>query len=427
MDELGRQPVLHAGVRRRASRRGGGRRARARRGGPRVARAGGRGDALVHPGRRDRRPAARPLGDARRRRPPTPARKRAQALPGTLIRDFYEPLWSDGLALRNQGDIDTQQIAGAVSTATHGSGTRYTSLSGVVRGVRLVTGERRDPRDRGGRARPAPRRPGRRRDARRHDPPRARGDRRVPPARAGRPAVLGRRHGAAGTSSSPSTATSASSGCPPRSPPRSTTSTASRARPLTDQCYVKLFDEVGARRPRRRHARPPGRPLLPHLPDGLRPELPRARVLRRAREGPGRAARDARAHAARACPTRSIRSRSGPSAPTTRSSRPSTRRATTVISVSGKPGTDYWDYLRSVDALLADFDARVHWGKLHFLTPERLHALYPRADDFIAHPPRARPGRASSSTTTCGPCSGDARGRLPRRPRDVAAAPPECG
>ena len=63
---------------------------------------------------------------------------------------------------------------------------------------------------------------------------------------------------------------------------------------------------------------------------------------------------------------------------------PQYETATTVISVSGKPGTDYWDYLRSVDALLAEFDARVHWGKLHFLTPERLHALYPRADDFIA-------------------------------------------
>jgi len=63
---------------------------------------------------------------------------------------------------------------------------------------------------------------------------------------------------------------------------------------------------------------------------------------------------------------------------------PNFETATTVISVSGKPGTDYWDYLRSVDALLADFDARVHWGKLHFLTRERLHALYPRARDFIA-------------------------------------------
>ena len=43
-----------------------------------------------------------------------PAAKRATALAGTLIHDFYEPLWDVGLALRNQGDIDTQQIAGAV-------------------------------------------------------------------------------------------------------------------------------------------------------------------------------------------------------------------------------------------------------------------------------------------------------------------------
>ncbi len=68
-------------------------------------------------------------------------RQRAVALAGTPIRDFYEPLWSAGLALINQGDIDTQQIAGATATATHGSGTRYTSLSGVVRGVRMVTAD----------------------------------------------------------------------------------------------------------------------------------------------------------------------------------------------------------------------------------------------------------------------------------------------
>lgn len=50
--------------------------------------------------------------------------KRATALAATPIHDFYEPLWKSGLALRNQGDIDTQQIAGAVATGTHGSGTR---------------------------------------------------------------------------------------------------------------------------------------------------------------------------------------------------------------------------------------------------------------------------------------------------------------
>jgi FAD/FMN-containing dehydrogenase len=62
---------------------------------------------------------------------------------------------------------------------------------------------------------------------------------------------------------------------------------------------------------------------------------------------------------------------------------PNYKTATTVISVSGKPGTDYWGYLRSVDALLSQFSARVHWGKLHFLTPERLGALYPEARAFI--------------------------------------------
>jgi FAD/FMN-containing dehydrogenase len=48
------------------------------------------------------------------------------------------------------------------------------------------------------------------------------------------------------------------------------------------------------------------------------------------------------------------------------------------------PGTDYWPYLRAVDALLGEFDARVHWGKLHFLTREQLFARYPRAEDFVA-------------------------------------------
>ena len=73
--------------------------------------------------------------------PPTPGAS-ARARAATLIRDFYEPLWSAGLALSNQGDIDTQQIAGAVATATHGSGIRNTSLAGMVRGVRLVTARR---------------------------------------------------------------------------------------------------------------------------------------------------------------------------------------------------------------------------------------------------------------------------------------------
>jgi FAD/FMN-containing dehydrogenase len=59
-------------------------------------------------------------------------------------------------------------------------------------------------------------------------------------------------------------------------------------------------------------------------------------------------------------------------------------RETVVISVSGTPGTEYEPYLREVDRVLGEFDARVHWGKLHFLTRTQLLARYPRASDFIA-------------------------------------------
>ena len=67
-------------------------------------------------------------------------RRRVRALPGTPIRSFGDPLWEAGLALANQGDIDTQGISGAIGTATHGSGTRLQSFSAALRGCRVVDG-----------------------------------------------------------------------------------------------------------------------------------------------------------------------------------------------------------------------------------------------------------------------------------------------
>ncbi|RFO94712.1 FAD-dependent oxidoreductase [Rhodoferax lacus] len=55
-----------------------------------------------------------------------------------------------------------------------------------------------------------------------------------------------------------------------------------------------------------------------------------------------------------------------------------------TLSVSGQPGVDYWDYLRDVDAILRGFNARPHWGKMHFLDTDDVTALYPRAGDFRA-------------------------------------------
>jgi L-gulonolactone oxidase len=45
---------------------------------------------------------------------------------------------SHGLALENQGDIDAQSLAGALATATHGTGVRFGNLSTRVTAMRLV-------------------------------------------------------------------------------------------------------------------------------------------------------------------------------------------------------------------------------------------------------------------------------------------------
>ena len=67
---------------------------------------------------------------------------------GITLHDLGEELRSRGLAMENQGDVDPQTLAGAISTATHGTGTGFGNLSSQVVAVRLVdgTGEPRDVR-----------------------------------------------------------------------------------------------------------------------------------------------------------------------------------------------------------------------------------------------------------------------------------------
>ncbi len=60
------------------------------------------------------------------------------------------------------------------------------------------------------------------------------------------------------------------------------------------------------------------------------------------------------------------------------------QRASVTISVSGGPGIDYWSYLLDVDAILRQYGARPHWGKLHFNRAEDMPLLYPRFHDFQA-------------------------------------------
>jgi FAD/FMN-containing dehydrogenase len=309
-----------------------------------------------------------------------PATKRATAWAGTPIHGFYEPLWERGLALRNQGDIDDQHIAGAVATATHGSGIGNTCFSGVVRGVSLVTPDG------------SIRRIG-------EDEPRLLRAAQVSVGTLGVMTELelevaeayrlseqvdvwpwqevmdrwdelvhGHRH--FGFFWMPSEESAALYNIEGHGA-------------MTDRCYVKIYDEATPDQPDSAQA---GRRIdrcyriYPMVYDPNFHELEYFVALERGPE----ALRAMRELMLASLPDSVYPLEVRTVGPDDAFLSPNYKTATTVISVSGTPGTDYWDYLRSVDALLAQFDARVHWGKLHFLTPERLHALYPEADEFIA-------------------------------------------
>ncbi len=57
---------------------------------------------------------------------------------GIGLRALSESIWGYGLALENLGDIDKQTISGAVSTATHGTGSRFRNLSSLIEAIELA-------------------------------------------------------------------------------------------------------------------------------------------------------------------------------------------------------------------------------------------------------------------------------------------------
>jgi L-gulonolactone oxidase len=60
---------------------------------------------------------------------------------GIPLRVLSEALAARGLAMENLGDIANQSIAGAISTATHGTGARFGGLATQVVGLELITGD----------------------------------------------------------------------------------------------------------------------------------------------------------------------------------------------------------------------------------------------------------------------------------------------
>ncbi len=70
-------------------------------------------------------------------------RHQAWVRPGTNIEQLGEELLDEEMAVHNQGDINVQQIAGAIGTGTHGTGDTLGNLSTMLLGVRMVTADGR--------------------------------------------------------------------------------------------------------------------------------------------------------------------------------------------------------------------------------------------------------------------------------------------
>jgi FAD/FMN-containing dehydrogenase len=306
-----------------------------------------------------------------------PGRRRVVVGPATTIGDFGEPLLEAGLALANQGDIVEQQIAGAVATATHGSGLALPCFSASVRRLRLV-----------------------------------RPDGEVVEAGEGDPELLHAAQvavGMLGVVTELELEVAAAYRLAERVETWSWAEAWERFDELArahrhysffwlpsresaalygvageaDRCHVRIYDVADDAEP---DASEPGRRVAAAhriYPMTYEPNFHELEYF-----VPFAAGREALA-ALRELMLRSLPASVFPLEVRTVGRDDaflshSFERDTVVLSVSGMPGTDYWPYLRAVDRLLGEFGARVHWGKLHFLTREQLLARYPRAEDFVA-------------------------------------------
>jgi len=301
-----------------------------------------------------------------------------RALPKTTIGDFGEPLWEHGLALANQGDIDTQAIAGAVATATHGSGRRFPSFSAMLESARLVDGT----------------------------------GQLVEVTRQANPdelAALQTSIGMMGIMTeltlkvAPAYQLHARTDIMPFAEVLDTfehdidayrhyglfwmpTDESARLYNLegagADDCVVKRYLEVDDATqielgPHQRIDR--AYRIYPMVYDPNFHEVEYFLPLERWRDILVEMRRlMLRWHPLSIYPLE-IRVVAGEDAWIS----PNYHRDNLVVSISGQPGADYWPYLRACDSLFAEFSGRPHWGKLHFMTADRLARLFPRYEDFL--------------------------------------------
>lgn len=306
------------------------------------------------------------------------ATRRATVLAGTPLSAIGAPLWKHGLSLANQGDVDTQTISGAIATGTKGSGPNFGSLSSTVRGVRLVNGLgdlvtiTADDTDLLHAAQVsvgmlgvlldvdvecAPAYKLRENNAvLPYDEVTARWDE----------FLAGYRHFSFWYLPTDESSQMYDLGVLPR-----------------DHCVVKLLTEEPATAADV-EAEPGARTGRAHL------IYPDATTDLRFHEleymVPAEHGREALATVRDLMHTRHTDQISPVQIRWQRADEAylsaQYERDTVSVSVSGKPGTTYEPFLRELDVELQRFDARPHWGKVHYLTRDRVEALYPRYDDF---------------------------------------------
>ncbi len=310
-----------------------------------------------------------------------PKKHRAFVGSGTPISELGDPLWEKGLALINQGDIDAQRIAGAISTGTHGSGISFGSFSSVLKSCRIVTGT------------------GQVIEINENNPDllhAAQVSVGMLGVMVGMELQVTKRYNLKEHISHEPFKDVMSNFFERVEKNRNFSffwfpSEESAAlynielpagEKATDTCHVKVFNEAKANEPvsdvpKKRVDR--SYRIYPMVYSPNFHELEYFIPLERAVD----CINEMREYMLKSLPLSifPLEIRTCGAEDGFLSS--NYKRKTLVVSVSGMPGVNYWGYLKAVDRILGRYDARVHWGKLHFLTKDQLFERYPKAERFI--------------------------------------------
>ena len=309
-----------------------------------------------------------------------PARQTVTAGPKTTIGDFGDPLWEQGLALANQGDIDTQAIAGAIATATHGSGRRQPNFSAALEGARIVDGV------------------GNVVEISREENPDAL------PALQTSIGMLGimtevtlkvapayQLHARVDIMKYEEVMERFESDMEEYRhfglfwmPTDASAALYNLHDAGADDCVVKRYREVGL--DASRADLPPNERIdrsyriYPMVYDPNFHEVEYFLPIEQTQE----IMDEMRELMMRWLPLSVYPLEIRVVAADDAWLSPNYRRDNLVVSISGEPGADYWPYLQACDSLFAKYGGRPHWGKIHFMTKDRVADLFPRYEDFLA-------------------------------------------